>query len=361
MNNIINKYMIVNYSKILINTILIFSALGVILNLFEEIEFFKELGESFSLPFVLSLSFVPTLVLEILPFIIFLSSMFYFLHLRSNNDLLFIKIFGYSNLKITLILAFFALIFGIFILIAINPIASKLVKFYETERAKYSRDVGHLISVNKNGVWIKEVDEFGYKIINAEKLKGNSLQDISIYIFDNDKKVIKRIESKSAIISSNPWIMQNVSIYDFVEGNKKINLERYEFKTDKVLIKINTVYKNLNTLSFMNLIKDYSELNEMGYSKKILNEKIHKLVSFPLFLFLMVILASIFSIGAIKRKQNYYYIIVSILISVVLYYFKDLSIALGQTEKISLALSVWMPVLTIGLFCSIGLIQINEK
>ena len=91
--------MIVNYSKILINTILIFSALGVILNLFEEIEFFKELGESFSLPFVLSLSFVPTLVLEILPFIIFLFFMFYFLHLRANNDLLFIKIFGYSNLK----------------------------------------------------------------------------------------------------------------------------------------------------------------------------------------------------------------------------------------------------------------------
>jgi lipopolysaccharide export LptBFGC system permease protein LptF len=53
--------------------------------------------------------------------------------------------------------------------------------------------------------------------------------------------------------------------------------------------------------------------------------------------------------------------LISILICVAIYYFKDLSIALGQTEKISLGLSVWMPVLIIGLFCSIGVIQINEK
>ena len=75
----------------------------------------------------------------------------------------------------------------------------------------------------------------------------------------------------------------------------------------------------------------------------------------------MVVLASIFSIGTVSSKQNYYYIILSILISVVIFYFKDLSIALGQTEKINLTLSIWMPVIAIGLFCAIGVIQINEK
>ena len=60
-------------------------------------------------------------------------------------------------------------------------------------------------------------------------------------------------------------------------------------------------------------------------------------------------------------KQNYYYIIISILTSVVIYYFKDLSIALGQTDQINLILSVWMPLIAITLFCSIGIIQINEK
>jgi len=361
MNKIINQYLIINYSKVVINTILIFLALGIVLNLFEEIEFFKNLNQSFTLPFVLSLSFVPTLILDLLPFVIFLASVFYFLRIRANKDLLSVKVFGFSNLRITLIIAFFAFFFGCFILIAINPITSSLVKYYETEKAKYARDVDHLISVNKNGVWIKEIDDTGYKIINAEKLEGEFLKEISIYVFNSDNNFMKRIESSSANISENPWKMEKVRIYNSKDNFQQINLEKYDFNTEKVLDKINSLYRNLNTVSFISLIKDYSNLNYIGYSKKLLNEKIHKFISLPFFLFLMVLLAAIFTLGSVNDKQNYYYIIVSILTSVVIYYFKDLSIALGQTGKINLVLSVWMPIIVISLLCSIGVIKINEK
>ena len=361
MNKIINQYMIFDYSKIVLNTILIFITLGIVLNLFEEIEFFKNLNQPFTIPLVLSLSFVPTLIFELLPFIIFLASMFYFLHLKSNKDLLAIKVFGYSNLKITLIVALFTFFFGVFILITVNPVTSSLIKYYETEKAKYARDVDHLISVNKNGVWIKEIDDTGYKIINAEKLEGEFLKEISIYVFNSDNNFMKRIESSSANISENPWKMEKVRIYNSKDNFQQINLEKYDFNTEKVLDKINSLYRNLNTVSFISLIKDYSNLNYIGYSKKLLNEKIHKFISLPFFLFLMVLLAAIFTLGSVNDKQNYYYIIVSILTSVVIYYFKDLSIALGQTGKINLVLSVWMPIIVISLLCTIGVIQINEK
>jgi len=361
MNKIINRYLIINFSKIVFNTILIFLALGIILNLFEEIEFFKNLNQSFSLPFVLSLSYVPTLILELLPFIMFLSSMFYFLHLKSNKDLLSIKIFGYSNMKIILILSFFAFLFGGFILLAVNPITSALVRYYETEKAQYSIDVDHLISINKNGVWIKEINDDGYKIINAEKLDNATLKKISIYIFDLNNKMVKRIEAKSAQIVDNPWKMKNVSIYNFANNNKVTNLESYEFETEKILEKINSLYKNLNTISFIDLITRYEQLNDKGYSKQLLNEKINKYISLPFFLFLMVVLSSIFTIGSVDTKKNFYYVIISILTCVIIFYFKDLSVALGQTGKINLILAVWMPIVVIGLFCSIGVIQINEK
>jgi len=361
MNKIINKYLIISFTKIVINTILIFLALGIVLNLFEEIEFFKNLNQSFSLPFILSLSFVPTLILELLPFIIFLASMFFFLHLKSSKDLLSIKIFGYSNLRITSIVAFFAFIFGCFVVIAVNPITSALVKYYEVEKAQYANDVEHLISINKNGVWIKENYDLGYKIITAEKLNIDILKKVSIYIFDSNNKMLKRIEAESALILVTPWKLKNVSIYDLVNNKQTMNLKTYEFETKKILEKINSLFRNLNTISFFDLITDYDSLNEKGYTKRILNEKINKFISLPFFLFIMVILASIFTIGTIKQKQNLHYIIISILTSVVIYYFKDLSIALGKTDKISLILSVWVPVIAVGLFCSIGIIQINEK
>ena len=117
----------------------------------------------------------------------------------------------------------------------------------------------------------------------------------------------------------------------------------------------------MQALLVVSLIKNYDELNEIGYSKKLLNEQIHKFIALPFFLFVMVVLAAIFTIGTVNPKQNYYYIILSILTSVVIFYFKDLSIALGQTGKVSMVLSVWMPIIIISLFCSIGVIQINEK
>ena len=359
MNKIINKYLIFKFSKIFFNTLLVFLSLGIILNLFEEIEFFKNLNLSFTLPIVLSLSYVPTLVEELLPFIIFLSSMIFFLSLKSSKDLLSIKVFGYSNIKIVLILSFFSFLLGLFFLFAINPITSALVKYYETEKAQYAKDVDHLVSVNKNGVWIKENDNLGFKIITAEKLVNNNLKNVSIYVFV-DTKLTKRIESNSALITNKMWQMKNVYVYNILEDRTDI-FENYEFKSNNTSDKINSLFRNLNTVSFLELILNYSKLNEKGYSEKLLNEKINKFSSLPLFLFLMVILAAIFTIGTLKSKQNFYYVLISILTCVIIFYFKDLSIALGQTEKISLTLSVWMPIIIISLFCSIGVIQINEK
>jgi len=178
MNSILNKYLIIKYIKVTSITILIFLSLGVVLNLFEEIEFFKNLNLPLLLPVFLSLSYVPTLIIELLPFIIFLSSMFYFLHLRSSKDLLSVKTFGYSNMKIILILSSFSFFLGCFVLLVLNPFISTLVKYFETEKAQYSIDVDHLVSVNRNGVWIKETDDMGYKIINAENLKNDNLEKI---------------------------------------------------------------------------------------------------------------------------------------------------------------------------------------
>ena len=75
----------------------------------------------------------------------------------------------------------------------------------------------------------------------------------------------------------------------------------------------------------------------------------------------MVILASIFSVGSITKSQNLYYIFISIISCVVIYFLSQASLALGQTQRISLELAVWIPILAIGLFCSIGVLQINEK
>ena len=55
------------------------------------------------------------------------------------------------------------------------------------------------------------------------------------------------------------------------------------------------------------------------------------------------------------------FIIIGLIACVLIYYLKDLSIALGQTNRIPLTLANWIPVIVIGIFSFIGILQINEK
>ena len=290
MNKIINKYLIINYLKTIINTVLIFLALGIILNLFEEIEFFKNLNQSFALPFILSLSVVPTLILDLLPFVVFLSAMFYFINIRSNKDLLSIKVFGYSNLKITFIIASFAFLFGFFVLIIVNPFTSGLVKYYEIEKAKYTRDIDHLISINKNGVWIRENNNDNLRIVTAKNLNRNYLEDVTVYTIDKNHEIKERIESKRVDISTNSWLFAEAIFYDLnaIDNKTETKLD-YTMYSNYNISKLSSLYKNLDTVSFFNLISDYDDLNKKGYSKNILDEKLNSFFSLPLFLFLMVV------------------------------------------------------------------------
>ena len=68
MNNLILNYLLKNFLKNFLIIVGIFYCFGVILNLFEEAEFFKNTGENIFIPFILTSIFVPSLIIKLLPF-----------------------------------------------------------------------------------------------------------------------------------------------------------------------------------------------------------------------------------------------------------------------------------------------------
>ena len=75
----------------------------------------------------------------------------------------------------------------------------------------------------------------------------------------------------------------------------------------------------------------------------------------------MMALASILTMNTLKRSENIKFIIIGLIASVLIFYFKDLSLALGQTERIPLILAIWAPIIALSLFTFVGVLQINEK
>ena len=297
-----------------------------------------------------------------MPFIIFVSSMWFFISIKQNNELLTLKVFGYSNAKIIALIGALSFISGLFILIIINPITSDMVKYYEKTKSNYSKDTDHLVTINRNGVWIKETKKDDLYIINADRLEDDHLIDVSINIVSKENIIKERIESEKADISLNLWNIKNPKIFNFdKEGNITIDQrENMEFSSFYNVKKLNNLFKNLDTISFIELITENKNLIVRGYEKTTISEKINSFFALPFFLALMTVLAAIFTINN-KNINNINYLMIAVLTCAVIYYMKDLSIALGKSDRISPEISVWIPIIIIGLINSIGLLQINEK
>ena len=284
MNSILFNYLLSNFFKTIFKVILIFYSFGIILNLFEEIEFFKNLNTSILTPITLTALYIPNLLIKLLPFIIFISSMWFLLQLRNSKDLLTLKVFGYSNFKIFFILAFTSFIFGWIILFAINPITSSMVKYYEQTKSKYSRDVDHLIVVNKNGLWIKENVNNINRIISADETKSNILKNVSIFSLDKNYNLLQKIHAATADISKNEWVLNNVTINNFDDGiSKKVFEDKLKIQSNYDYVKITSLYRNFDAMSFLDLLLNYKDLQMKGYNKTYLDQNLNSLLSLPFF------------------------------------------------------------------------------
>tara|TARA_B100000963_G_scaffold240500_1_gene210415 strand:- start:12539 stop:13627 length:1089 start_codon:yes stop_codon:yes gene_type:complete len=362
MSNIILNYLLKGFLKTFIKVTLLFYCFGIILNLFEEIEFFKDSDASIFTPLFLTSLYIPGLIIQLLPFIIFITSLKFIVDIRNNKDLLTLKILGYSNFKIFFTFAITSFLLGWMILFFMNPITSIMSKYYEKTKGNYTKDIDHLATFNKNGLWIKESLNNGQRIISASNDKKNTLKNLIIFNFDNDYTLKEKIFSKSANIKEKKWILEDVRILKIDNGiSTKNKLDYMTINSIYDYEKITSLFKNFDTLSFLDLIMNYNEFLQNGYNKIFLDHSLHAMLSLPFFLFIMTALASIMAFGTLKKSNNVKLIIIGIITCVIVFYLKDLSLALGKTNRISLILATWMPILIIGIFSSIGILQVNEK
>ena len=358
---IINKYIFKELLKVIINVGLVFFCLGVLMNIYEEINFFKDIDVGLYIPISLSLLYVPSLLYNMFPFIILLSAIWFFLRIKKTDEVMAFNVFGMSNFSIILVPCILSLILGIFFITSINPITSLLVRKYETVKGSYERDKDYLAAITVNGIWIKEKNLEINNIVRSTSLKDEELISVTIYEFDQNNNFMRRIEAESANISSKKWSLKNVRIIDDDGKTISKNLKNYSHFSTYDVEKINSLYSNLDTISFWDIDNEIKLLEERGYSTKEMETKLQRSYAFPFFLLSMILLSSVFTLGVRVKENNWSYIFIAIIASVLIYFFNDFSAVLGKTEKLPIEIAVWMPIAIIFIFSAVGLIHANQK
>ena len=331
---LINKYLSKEFLKVVFKFTLAFLCLGFVMDLFEEINFFKDYNVGIIMPVLMSALFVPNMVYNIFPFIILLSGIWFFLKIKKSDEIIAMKSNGMSNLSIITITGFISLVLGIFFVTSINPLTSTLVKKYEAIQSSYEHEKESLASVTVNGIWIKESKYGKNYIIKSLNLENDTLINIIIYEFDNDYNFIRKINSGKANIKSTEWKLENVTFSD-TNGNVTNHEEEFfYYKSFYDLKKIVSLYSNLDTVSFWNLSDEIKLLENRGYSTKEMEAKMQRSFAFPFFLLSMLLLSGVFTLSNNYKQDKSKYIFIAIISSVLIFYFNDFSAALGKTDKI---------------------------
>ena len=353
------QYLIKSLLKNIFLISCLFLILSFLLNIIEEIRFFKNLDLGISYSFLLTFLNVPSILYEIFPFIFLISTQMFFVNLFEKEELIVLKKHGVDNLVLIKILIITSLVCGILIVSLFYTISAQMKHSYLSFKNKFTDDKKYLAVVNENGLWIKDEVDNSINIINAEIFENDTLKKLIITQMDKDFNIVKTIVGKSANIQKNTWKIKNVEVHEIEKS--KVSHDQILFKTNFNKEKLNNIFSNLTSLTFFELLSMSKDYNQLGYSTLEINSHLHKLYSFPIYLMIMSLVGGILMLNIKYNKSKIVNITIGIILSVIIYYLNYFINLLGTNEKLPIIISIWLPHLILFLFCLTFLIRINEN
>ena len=329
-----------------------------ILNLLSELEFFKNENVSIGFTLFLSLLNSPALIFEMFPFILLITIQLFFIKFFENKEIDVFKYSGLKNSSILIILSTLTFFTGILLILVFYNLSSNFKNIYLELKSNYTADGKYLAVVTKNGLWIKDKIDNKIIITNSSSINGKYLVKNFITEFDINYNVLRNIQSNKIYISSKNWKILNSRIY---EKNNYVDKDELYLNTNFDSQRIQTLYSNLSALNLFELYELRENYLKLNYSITDINLHLLKLISNPIYLLLISIFASLIMFNIKQIKSSAFKISLGLFFSVLIYYFNNFSYVLGSTEKISLTISIFLPLLILSTINGFMIYKINEK
>ena len=352
------KFLIITFFKSFIYVLLVLLSLVFILNLLTELEFFKDINVDVYFTLLLSFLNSPSMLFEMFPFIFLITTQMFFIKLFQNKEIEIFKYSGLRNSSIIFIISIIAFITGLAIITFYYNISSNLKNLYLGLKSNYTKDGKYLAVITQNGLWIK--DEIDKKIImiNSSEIKPNKLINNFITIFNENYISEKNIKSNEIDISQNEWLIYKPKIF---EKNNYYNQDIIRLETSFDYKRIQSLYSNLSSLNIFLLYELRENYKRLNYSLTEVDLQILKLISYPIYLILMTIFASLIMLNIKRFDSTAIKIAVGLFFSVIIYYISNFFFIMGSTERMPLLMSVFIPLILLTLTNLLMFRNINEK
>ena len=307
----------------------------------------------------LALLQAPSTCLEALPFIVLVGAMGTYWQLNRFNELVVARASGISAWQFLLPTVATVLFVAIARVTVIDPLAASMMERFEELERRYMLGRSSLVSASANGLWLRQIEAGKESIIHATYVaaKESSLHPITVYSFAEHGRLLSRIDAPSARIAGGYWNMDQAWISRPNEPARFIGT--YRVPTSLTFEQIADSFAPPTAVSFWRLPRYVAGLEATGFPARAHRLQLHRLLSLPLLLTGMVVLAAAFALPPQRFGGTMVRVGAGGLTGFLLYFLSYFIFKLGLSASIPLLLAAWAPA-GLGALCGGALLLHTE-
>ncbi|MGE0754832.1 MAG: LPS export ABC transporter permease LptG [Alphaproteobacteria bacterium] len=286
---------------------------------------------------------LPSIAGKLLPYAVLIGSMLALTRLTRSQELVVTRASGVSVWQFLAPAVVVAMLLGLFMVMAVNPIASVLLLRYEQMEGKYFTGKSSFSAISHSGLWLRQIEDKGEHIIHAQRISQSdmSFRNLVIFRYDAQGKFNERMDVKHAELQAD--MLRLNEVLRTIPGQPPEAVTHMSIPTSLTLTYIQDSFASPETLSFWYLPSFINMLEEAGFSA--LRHKLHlnSLLASPFLLAGTVLIAAIFSLRLPRRGKIGLMAVAGIVTGFLLHFFTDIIHALGSAGTVPVMMAAWAP------------------
>ncbi len=313
---------------------------------------------------------LPTTAEKIYPFAAMIGGMITLARLTRTSELVVARASGVSVWQFLLPGVVVALLLGTVFVAAINPVAALTITRFERIEAKYITGQPSALSITPSGLWMRQDAASGFAfhaqrgqeyILHATRMNPSTyaLEAVMVLVFDANRRFVGRVDAPEARLEVGHWVIDAAQLSSPRTGAPSLPAP-YHLPTQLTLSQIQDSFSSPETFSFWQLPGFIAVLEKAGFSALQHKLHFHSLISLPVLLAGMVMLAAVFSLRPPRRGRAGMIIVIGLIAGFILYFMTNIIYALGANGDLPIVLAAWAPSLIVVMVASAMLLHLED-
>jgi lipopolysaccharide export system permease protein len=344
----LSLYFVVRFLKVILQVTLIFFGILMLTDMVEHLRRFS--GQSITMQGAATLALlnVPANLYRILPLVFILAAIALFLSLAKNSELVVVRASGRSGLRFLVAPVMAALLLGALIVAVINPLVAATSKEYDLVFARQASGIEDTLSLNENGLWLRQGGEVGQTVIKAVRAdsEGTHLFAATFLIFDKQGTPVQRIEADEAVLRVGEWALTGAKYWDLTAPNPEVSAQFQAQSTvpsELTRARIRDSFGDPSAIPIWALPDYITKLEQAGFSARAHRVWFQMELALPLLLAAMTLIAAGFTMRHARFGKTGQMVLFALAGGFAIFFLRNFAQVLGVNGQIPVPLAAWSP------------------